>query len=741
MSWIKNSFLVLISLFTVQSVHAQGADNCGSAQPLGIGFCNNFVNNEDGENNPFSSCGGGNDHSDVWYTFTGNGNNIAIDITGTDRDLTLSVYTSCPGTWTSDIACTNVASSGTGGVTLTPSTNGQVYFVRIKRASGNNNNNHAGTLCISDLGLSPSNDDCTGAQSVTPDGSCQNGTNVGANDSWTGEAGCATAGAPEEHLDVWYSFVATGGEFTIDATAGTLGGDIEIILAQPGAVACTDPFTILSSFCGPSPLTGTYTGLIAGNTYYYTVSSSSNQTGTFTTCVTTTTLSNDDCAGAINVPVGAGGICTEVSGSNLGASDSGVGDPGCAFYQGGDVWYSVTVPASGNITFAMDYAISGSITDGGMAIYSGTCGALTLITCDDDSGNGLLPNIAASGLTPGSTIYVRVWEFGNDAQGNFDLCFSEPVPSLTNQDCVSAAPICTTSAFGGNSDGDGNIVDLDLGNQDCLSSGENQTSWLYLEISTAGDFMFTITPDNGSDDYDFALWHYPGGVGQVCPPAAGTVDRCSYGAGAGFGGSYDTGLDDGTIVGGAGPGDQSESAAGDNWVDELPVVVGDAILLVIDNFSATTSPYTLSFTGNAGLDCTVLPTEYLSYYVKANGSDNDIKWVTLSEKNSDYFTIEHSVNGTDWNIISTVNAAVNSNEKLYYGIQHLDVQKRINYYRMSQTDLDGSRSPYKIVSIDNSITSKKVVYTTNLLGQVVNESYRGIVVDVFDDGTSVKRLQ
>lgn len=737
----KILFSALFVLSFANFVSAQGGDNCAGATSLPAGFCNNFSNNENNESSTASSCGTGGNQSDVWYTFTGNGNNFNVDITATDYNMTLSIYTSCPGSFTSDIACTNITAGGSGTLSLNPTTNGQTYFVRIKRTSGANNDNHSGTICVTDLGGGPPNDNCAGAQSVTPNGSCQTGSLVGANDSWSGAVGCATSGTAEEHLDVWYSFVATGGEFSITATDISIGGDLEIILAQPGATACTDPFTVLSSFCGSSPLTGSYAGLTVGNTYYYTVSSPSNQTGDFQTCVTTTTLSNDACAGAIPVPVGAGGICSEVTGSNTGASDSGVAAPSCANYQGGDVWYSVTVPASGNITFATDYSDVNSLTDIGMAIYSGPCGSLSEIDCDDDGGNGLMSSISASGLTPGSTVYVRVWEFGNDVQGNFDLCFSEPVPSLTNQDCVTAAPICTTASFGGNSDGAGGIVDLNDSNEDCLSGGEHQTSWLYLEITTAGDFMFTISPDNGSDDYDFAVWHYPGGVGQSCPPANGTVTRCSFGAGAGFGSSYDTGLDDGTVVGGAGPGDQSEGAGGDNWVDEIPVAVGDAILLVIDNFSSTTSPYTLDFTGNAGLDCTILPSEYISYYAQANGLDNEIKWVTLSEQNSDYFTVQHSVNGKDWTTIGTVKAATNSSEKQYYGIQHFDAPRRVNYYRMNQTDIDGKSSSYKVVSIDNSVSTKKLVYTTNLLGQQVDENYKGIVIDVFEDGTSIKRLQ
>ncbi|MBK6525904.1 MAG: hypothetical protein IPG07_10355 [Crocinitomicaceae bacterium] len=58
-----------------------------------------------------------------------------------------------------------------------------------------------------------------------------------------------------------------------------------------------------------------------------------------------------------------------------------------------------------------------------MAIYSGTCGSLTLLGCNDDGcTNGLMPMISQPGLTPGSTTMDSVWEYFNDVSGTFQLC-------------------------------------------------------------------------------------------------------------------------------------------------------------------------------------------------------------------------------------------------------------------------------------------------------------------------------
>lgn len=577
----------------------------------------------------------------------------------------------------------------------------------------------------------PANDNCAGAQVITPNGSCQNGTNVGANDSWSGDVGCATAGNANQHLDVWYSFVATGGVFDITATSATLG-NIEIILAQPGATACVDAFTVLSSFCGASPVVGSYSGLAVGNTYYYTVSSNGNNTGTFQTCVNNTALANNDCSSAVPVTVGAGGVCVEVTGTNIGATDSGVTDPSCSSYAGGDVWFSAVVPASGNVTFASDYADANSLTDIGMAVYTGPCGSLTEIYCDDDSGNGLMSSISASGLTPGSTVYIRVWEFGNDEIGDFDLCFSEPPVSDSNQDCESSTGLCTSATLAGASDGEGNIIDLNATNQDCLST-EHESSWFDLEIATAGTFEFTLSPSNGSDDYDFAVWVYPGGAGQACPPTV-APDRCSFAAGSGLNGSYDTGLGSGAV-------DPSEDASGDNWVSTLNLNVGDVIVILIDNFSSTTSPFTVDFPGTAGLDCTVLPVELLSFYAEAMADGNRLHWKTESEMNNDYFTVEHSKDAENWRVIGTVNGAGTTNDLQRYSLDHDNVDGGVNYYKLYQTDTDGTVSNVRIISINNDKVVKVLVNTINLIGQEVDTNYKGVVIDLYNDGTSIKRLQ
>jgi hypothetical protein len=159
---------------------------------------------------------------------------------------------------------------------------------------------------------------------------------------------------------------------------------------------------------------------------------------------------NDNPCAATALTIGAS--CTYATYTNAAATASaGVPAPGCASYSGGDVWFSVTVPANGQVTADMN---TGVMTDSGMGFYTGTCGSLTLLSCDDDSSpNGLMSMIAATGLTPGTTLFIRVWEYGNNNNGTFSICVTSPAPvaPITNDEPCTAISIpvgssCTYTA-------------------------------------------------------------------------------------------------------------------------------------------------------------------------------------------------------------------------------------------------------------------------------------------------------
>ncbi len=232
--------------------------------------------------------------------------------------------------------------------------------------------------------------------------------------------------------------------------------------------------------------------------------------------------SNDTPCNAISLSVGT--TCSFSTYTNAGATDSGIPDPGCANYLGGDVWFSVTVPASGSLIFDTQ---SGVVTDGGMAIYSGTnCSSLSLIACNDDGGTGLMPRISQSGLTPGSTIWIRFWEYGNNNNGTFGICVYDGACSTpSNDDCSGAIPV-TVSANGSGcpSPVSGTIECATQSSQSTTACGgtEDDDVWFSFTAPANGSVNINLTNVSGSTtDLYHSVWQ------GTCPSLTLVTGSCS----------------------------------------------------------------------------------------------------------------------------------------------------------------------------------------------------------------------
>ncbi|MDO7873375.1 fibronectin type III domain-containing protein [Hymenobacter sp. ASUV-10] len=361
---------------------------------------------------------------DVWYSFVATATSHVVTVTST-LDMVVDLRTGTCAAST-NVACRDELFSGAEVLTATGLTVGNTYFVRVYDYDAGNYG--AFTICVTTPGAAPANDNCAGAVSLTPGAAgagcvaATSGTTVSATAS-----GAATAcgGTPDD--DVWYSFVATATSHTVTVAGGT-GFDAVVDLRSGTCAASTNLDCADNTFGGDTENL-LATGLTVGSTYYVRVYDwSSGASGTFTICVTTpgTPPANDNCSGATALTVQAGSCTTPTSGTNVDATDSGVADPACSSYLGGDVWYRFVVPAGGAVTVETGQGSGTSVSDTGLALYTGTCASLTEIACDDDAGTGAFSLITATGLTPGATVYARVFAYDNAEIGTFTICVSTP---------------------------------------------------------------------------------------------------------------------------------------------------------------------------------------------------------------------------------------------------------------------------------------------------------------------------
>ena len=135
-----------------------------------------------------------------------------------------------------------------------------------------------------------------------------------------------------------------------------------------------------------------------------------------------------------------------------------------------------------------------------------------------------------------------------------------------------------------------------------------------------------------------------------------------------------------------------------------------------------------------------LPIELISFTGNKSNNTNHLDWAVASERDNDYYTIEKSIDGLKWNNIGSVDGAGTINQNLEYEFIDYSPESVINYYRLSQTDLNGLSTDLKIIAIDNS-AKKSVVKIFNLLGQEVDKYYRGFVIVLQQDGSTFTSYQ
>jgi hypothetical protein len=443
------------------------------------------------------------------------------------------------------------------------------------------------------------------------------------------------------------------------------------------------------------------TGLTVGNTIFIRAWENGNDAfGAFDICATSTPpLPNEPCS-AQSVTVGT--VCDFQNYSNTGATrTTTIGSPGCGFSNAAkDVWYTFTAPANGQVVIQSE---EGTVTDGGMALYSssnGTCtGTFSLLECDDDDGVGLMPFINRTGLTPGATYWLRYWGYSG-ATGTFQLCLFSPTGTRV-EDCIGGFTVCDDERISNTSLFTGFTSDLVAANQGCLSSAERQGTWYIFSISSAGDLGFTLDPI-ANDDYDFAIWGpYGTGstTGSVCAPTVAPI-RCSYADGGTTftaTGSYNTGMANATYVtpqfaAATTCATCTENSGGNGWISGINVAVGEVYVMYVSNFSLSGSAFDLTWNllNGASLSCTVLPVELLSLTGTDEGDAVAVRWTSLTEHNSDYYILERSADAEHFQSIGTVEAAGESQQRIDYTFLDRTPLIGANYYRLKQVDLDGA---------------------------------------------------
>lgn len=132
-------------------------------------------------------------------------------------------------------------------------------------------------------------------------------------------------------------------------------------------------------------------------------------------------------------------------------------------------------------------------------------------------------------------------------------------------------------------------------------------------------------------------------------------------------------------------------------------------------------PYGLTFSfrefnGTAHYNLgTPLDVSLTSFDVTSTNRNVQLSWETATETNNDYFTLERSLDAVNWEKVQQIDGAGTSLETKQYSFEDKNIQSKMAYYRLSQTDFDGTQSNYSVraVKIEETIPSSELAIGPN----------------------------
>ena len=339
-----------------------------------------------------------------------------------------------------------------------------------------------------------------------PNGTLSNFTLTGLTSNWLAGSPVTTGSIVPSNATVTSPVIYNQGDSAtaLTATVGANGSGLLWYTAANGGVG---------SAIAPIPITTT-----AGNTSYWVSSTNANGCESERVeIIVTVNVINDECPNATNLTVGTSSFNDFPANVSLtGATNSGTPAPTCGDFQGGDVWYTATVPASGNIVIETNGVGN---YDTGLEVYTGACGTLSLVSCDDISGNGNYSKIVLLGQTPGTVLRIRVWEnFFGISNAQFQVSAYDYIVPATHL----------------NFDGVDDVVDLGLG-LTTYFTGRTQVSiqaWVRPETNTGlgtivGNYNYPTNVDQMQmllrrDGSNYSFW-LDSGSGYTSISAVGSV--------------------------------------------------------------------------------------------------------------------------------------------------------------------------------------------------------------------------
>ena len=422
-------------------------DNCITAKDLSplTGTCAATIfniNNALSSGAPITCSPTLTDTADVWFKITkpiGVINVIIATSPATPACQSVSgtsieVFTLCGGI---PVGCatTSVANPGFGQLALSRPCTGETLYIRVT-ADGDQGGKFK--ICVNS-NTTVTGIDCAGAVPVCAPlpFSASGLTTLGSGDQYSNNVLCQSDYLTGQDYVFTYTPAIT--QCVNISITGTGANSYPGLFLLDGCPNDTDFSTCVASAFGTSGGdTISNITIFGGHTYYIVIDNNSILSGTtsmpFNFQISNSLAAappNDNCLTPQALPVvNSTAACTWTTTfttqcATPSPSTPGYPNPGCGGFTGftNDVWLTFTAGYTGTVQINSQGGATNPVIHGGMAIYTGTCGALTLVACSGDSvAIPFMPSLAFP-IVNLTQYYIRFWSATGYDPGTFRLCF------------------------------------------------------------------------------------------------------------------------------------------------------------------------------------------------------------------------------------------------------------------------------------------------------------------------------
>lgn len=138
-----------------------------------------------------------------------------------------------------------------------------------------------------------------------------------------------------------------------------------------------------------------------------------------------------------------------------------------------------------------------------------------------------------------------------------------------------------------------------------------------------------------------------------------------------------------------------------NYQPNLLTLGADGDAISFQNGGGAATNY---FNGGCTPPPLVLPIQLLDFYGTKNGNINEVSWKVAEEKGIQYYTIEKSKDGVNFEELNVISLNESYENIKNYSIIDNTPYKEVTYYRLSTREIDGNVKRHKIISIEEKVS-------------------------------------